>query len=83
MHRYFLHTEYFGHLPTADDDGAMFASVEAAVREACLGLREMVCSAINDESCPIPKKITILDIFGAEVGSMNAMEAVPLQLRMA
>ena len=83
MQRYFLNTEYFEHLPTADDDGAMFASVEAAMREACLGLRELVCSSINDESCPIPKKITVLDMFGDEVGSISATEALPLQLRMA
>jgi hypothetical protein len=80
MHRYFLNLEFFDHPIALDPDGALFGTVEAACKEAALSLQELLTAAIQDHSVRVPKRFSIVDDSGNEVGGVNARQLIPSQL---
>lgn len=81
MPRYFLHAEYFGRDPIADEEGADFENVDAATVEARQALRELLAASIKDSNAPVPSIIRVVDDHGNELNVVFAREFVPLQLR--
>jgi hypothetical protein len=81
MHRYFLNIEFFDHPVELDHDGAHFDTFEAAHREAALSLWELLAEAMRSPSVRVPKRLSIVDEAGNEVGFVNAKQFVPVQLR--
>jgi hypothetical protein len=81
MHRYFLNIEFFDHPTELDQDGARFDTFEAAHAEAALSLWELLAEAMRNHSVRVPKRLSIVDEAGNEVGFVNAKQFVPAQLR--
>jgi xanthine/CO dehydrogenase XdhC/CoxF family maturation factor len=80
MRRYFLNIEFFDHAIAFDADGALFGTVEAACTEAALSLQELITAAMQDHSVRVPKRFSIVDDSGTEVGGVNARQLIPSQL---
>jgi hypothetical protein len=56
VQRYFLHAFYFDHPPIHDEEGAIFADIAAAEKEAGLGLLDTVSGSMLDHVRPVPMK---------------------------
>jgi hypothetical protein len=82
VQRYFLHAFYFDHPPIHDEEGAIFADIAAAEKEAGLGLLDTVSGSMLDHVRPVPMKITIVNEAGNDVGSIYAKDLIPMQLRV-
>lgn len=81
MARYYFSLRKDGNL-AIDPEGSEFADLEAAKREANMGLRELLANAIKAaEDKSLPDIIVVFDEQGDEKYALSLDEVLPKQLR--
>jgi uncharacterized protein DUF6894 len=80
MPRFFLHVRSNGH-SVIDREGTEFADLEAALREAVRGAREIVAARIQSGETIEDEVIDVTDSDGVTVASVRLIDQVRLPSR--
>ena len=79
MQRFYFHVRS-GDALTADDEGADFPNLTAALREAALAARELLAEAIKSGRLDVPDAFVVADTSGQELGSVRLAAVLPSSL---
>ena len=76
MQRFYFHVRAGDEL-TADDEGAEFPNLSAALGEARLAARELLAEAIKSGRLEVPESFVIADKWGRELGIVPRATVLP------
>jgi uncharacterized protein DUF6894 len=76
MQRYYFHMRAGDEL-TADNEGAEFPNLSAALSEAKLAARELLAEAIKSGRSEVPEVFVIADGLGQELGNVPLATFLP------
>jgi len=76
MQRFYFHVRAGVEL-TADDEGAEFPNLSAALGEARLAARELLAEAIKSGRLEVPESFVIADKWGRELGTVPLATVLP------
>lgn len=81
MPRFFLNIEHYDGQRWQDEDGADFATLQAAVAEAREAVLELVIEAMRDVKARVPLRVVVTDHAGTAVGTVTSISVVPSELK--